>query len=93
MQQNKIIVHGIHYVFTTHAVTVMTERNIPVEWIEQVLKSPNQTEDDRHDGELKHFLRVIKENDNRILRVVTNDHSQPKRIVTLFFDRKQRKKL
>ena len=42
---------------------------------------------------LKHALRRIPEYDDRILRVVYNETSEPWRVVTVFFDRTMRGKL
>jgi hypothetical protein len=35
-----------------------------------------------------HYTKAIPEHGGRFLRVVVNPHVQPKRIVTLFFDRR-----
>jgi hypothetical protein len=43
------------------------------------------------DGNL-HFSKVIAEKENRVLHVVVNPAISPKRIVTLFFDRRLRSK-
>ena len=76
--------------FTTHAQSMMIERNIAPEWITQTIADPLITET-REDGTL-HYLKPISGHEGRILRVVTNQESQPPRIITVFFDRRARRK-
>lgn len=83
----------MRYELTAHAATVMAERKIPAAWVERVLQSPERTEPDRVDPELRHAMGVITEQDDRILRVVYNVAVNPWRIVTVYFDRAQRGKL
>jgi hypothetical protein len=83
----------IHFELTAHAVTVMTERQIPVAWVERVLKGPERIEPDRVDPDLCHALGRIPERDDRILRVVYNKSTEPWRVVTAYFDRSIRDKL
>ncbi|SPD76312.1 conserved hypothetical protein [uncultured Desulfobacterium sp.] len=42
---------------------------------------------------LEHRLAVISECENRVLRVIINPHTNPVRVITLFFDRKIRGKI
>ncbi|MBI3570023.1 MAG: DUF4258 domain-containing protein [Gammaproteobacteria bacterium] len=83
----------IRYELTAHAETVMAERKIPAAWMERVLQSPERTESDKVDPELRHALGRITEHDDRVLRVVYNVTVNPRRIVTVYFDRGQRGKL
>jgi hypothetical protein len=53
---------------------------------------PDRTEADRSDTALTHALGRIAERDGRILRVVYNGLVNPPRIVTVYFDRRQRGK-
>lgn len=76
-----------------HAVDVIRERNIPIEFIEKVIENPELKESDTHDVELEHYLSRIQEYDNRVLRVIVNTFNDPKRVVTAFFDRTMRGKL
>lgn len=76
-----------------HATDVIRERNIPVEFIERVIDNPELKESDATDAELEHYLSRILEYDNRVLRVIVNKHSVPKRVITAFFDRTMRGKL
>ena len=74
------------YVFSKHALEMMTERNISESWVWRTLnESENTFTSD--DGNL-HFTKAIPEKENRILHVVVNPTVSPKRIVTLFFDRR-----
>lgn len=77
-------------VFTAHAHATMAERGIKEEWVWQTIGSPDRQEvgDDAN----THFLKAISEFESRILRVVVNENVEPKRIVTVFFDRRLRRK-
>ncbi|CAG0945826.1 hypothetical protein ANRL1_02583 [Anaerolineae bacterium] len=77
-------------VFTEHAKDVLTERSIPEEWVWRTLDIPD-TRRTGTDGN-KHYTKAIVENEGRILRVVVNESVEPKRIVTVFFDRRLRRK-
>jgi len=78
------------FVFSQHANDMMEERNIPKKWIWRVLSESDNTFT-TEDGNL-HFTKAIAEKENRILHVVVNPNVSPKRIVTLFFDRRLRSK-
>jgi hypothetical protein len=69
---------------------MMKERNISEDWVWRAL---NDSENifTGEDGNL-HFSKVIAEKENRVLHVVVNPAISPKRIVTLFFDRRLRSK-
>lgn len=77
---------------TAHAATVIAEREIDVAWIGRTLEKPDRTETDRDDPSLAHALARIEERDDRILRVVYNRSVKPLRVVTAYFDRRQRGK-
>lgn len=81
------------YSLTVHAAMVIAERGIALEWVVRVLASPQVTEIDKHDPELRHALATIPERGSRALRVIYNETSEPWRIVTAFFDRKRKGKL
>lgn len=81
------------YKLTQHARDVIEEREIPTEWFERVLNSPQRVEPDADDSELEHRLGRIAEHGNRVLRVVLNKKVSPVRVVTVFFDRTMRNKL
>lgn len=79
---------GAPYEISKHAATVMAERGISFDWVQQTVESPACTEPDRDDPSLVHALRPIAENGGRTLRVVYNPTHRPWRIVTCFFDRR-----
>ena len=81
------------FVLTAHARVVITERQIQIEWVKRVFSHPEKVEIDSEDQALRHALRRIEEYGGRILRVIYNDTTVPKPIVTVYFDRTQRSKL
>ncbi len=83
----------IDYELSTHAATVMVEREIPEAWVARVITRPERTEPDAADPLLRHALARIPERDDRVLRVVYNETVRPWRVVTAYFDRAMRGKL
>jgi hypothetical protein len=77
---------------TAHARQVVAERHIALAWVARVLSAPERTEPDSVDAELRHALGSIEEHDGRVLRVVYNQTTSPWRIVTAYFDRRERRK-
>lgn len=77
-------------IFTTHAHAAMAERGIKEEWVWRTISSPDRQEVGEDTN--THFLKAIPEFDERILRVVVNKNIEPNRIVTMFFDRRLRRK-
>ncbi len=77
------------YVLTKHARDVLEEREIPEEWVAAALTSSDKM--DWKNAEEVHFSKRIDAFGGRWLRVITNPSSDPKRIVTVFFDRKLRR--
>jgi hypothetical protein len=75
------------FVLTAHAATALSERDIEIAWVEQVLRQPVRIEPDREDATLRHALGRIAEWANRVLRVVYNETVEPRRAVTVYFDR------
>ena len=73
-------------VFTAHARTMMHERGIQEDWIRNTVHNPDSTEL-RQDDEV-HYLKMIPENGGKVLRVVINPSVDPKRVITMFFDRR-----
>jgi len=69
-----------------HARDMPKEREIPEEWMWRTIHKPDSMEE-KADGNT-HYVKAIPEHGGRFLRVVVNPHIQPKRIVTLFFDRR-----
>jgi hypothetical protein len=78
---------------TAHARHVASERGILLEWVERVVTCPQRTEADPNDSTLTHALGRISEYGDRVLRVVYNEAVEPRRIVTVYFDRTQKDKL
>ena len=75
--------------FSTHAKDMLIERQILEEWVWRTVKSPDR-EEAGADNNL-HYLKAIEENDNRVLRVIVNPQIEPRRVVTVFFDRRLRR--
>ncbi len=82
----------IRYELTNHAAKVIAERQIEPEWIGRVLAQPERSEQDSADASLTHALARIEERDLRVLRVVYNASVDPPRVITAYFDRRQRGK-
>jgi hypothetical protein len=78
---------------TKHAAAVISARSIKKEWIEAVLSSPMLVQPDTDDAELEHRLAVIPDYDNRVLRLVVKQNTQPVLIITAYFDRTMKEKL
>lgn len=78
------------FALTVHASRVISEREIPMAWIARVLAHPAKTEPDRDDPALRHALASISEHDDRVLRVVYNESTNPWVVITSYFDRAQR---
>jgi hypothetical protein len=72
--------------FSSHALSMLQERSIPEEWLWRAINSPDRIEEGT-DGNT-HYIKFIQEYGGRVLRVVVNSHVTPKRIVTVFFDRR-----
>ena len=76
--------------FTAHARDMLNERNVPEDWVWRAMNNPDKKRMG-DDGNI-HYVKVIKERNNRILHIVVNPNFQPNRIVTLFFDRRLTRK-
>jgi len=72
--------------FGSHARDMVQERNIPEEWVQRTLNSPDRTET-AEDGTI-HYIKAIREREGRFLRVVVNPRMTPKRVITVFLDRR-----
>ena len=79
--------------FSSHAMDVMVERGIPVEWVERTVAEPGLRAPDAHDPSVDRFFRSIPEYEDRVLRVAINTRVVPWRVVSVFFDRSMRGKL
>ncbi len=74
---------------SSHFATVLRERTIRREWVDDALAAPDRVEN--HADKTIHYLKRISENENRWLRVVVNEIAVPPVLVTAFFDRRLRK--
>ena len=81
------------YEITKHAKKVMEERGILDDWVERTFSSPELTRPDPKDAQVEQRFRRIPEFGGRILRVVVNKAVEPKRILSVFFDRAMKGKL
>ncbi len=79
--------------YSKHALDAIVEREINLDWIVRTIEFPALTETDREDRELTHYLARIPENGSRVLRVIVNNTVSPLHVVSVFFDRRMRKKL
>ena len=78
-------------VFGQHAENMLIERGIERGWVERTVFEPQMVRSDpRHKDRLQAF-RAIPERGGRVLRVVYAQGKDSYRIVTLFFDRAQRR--
>jgi hypothetical protein len=78
------------FVYTTHALAVMTERRLPAEWIERTARDPLWSEDDPHDPQVQRRFATVPERGGRYLRVACVETDTEIRILTAFLDRKAR---
>ncbi|MBN2209567.1 MAG: DUF4258 domain-containing protein [Candidatus Coatesbacteria bacterium] len=83
----------MQFELTKHAECVITRRGIPLRSVEHVLGKPLAVEPDKVDPALEHRLGRVAEYGNRVLRVVVNARVQPISAITVFWDRRARKKL
>ena len=79
----------VEYEFSEHAHEMLKERNIKNEWVDKTIGEADDKES-KDDGTL-HYLKAIQEFEGRILGVIINPDVEPLRIVTLFYDRRQRR--
>ena len=76
--------------FSQHAKDMLIERNILEDWVLRTIHSFDNKQIGADNN--MHYSREIKEMGNRVLHVVVNPHVQPNRVVTVFFDRRLRRK-
>jgi hypothetical protein len=80
----------VDFVYTEHALDMLEERKIKKTWVQLALEDPERKEQ-KEDGTID-YLRSIEEFDNHYLRVAVNPDAQPLKIITVFFDRRLRRK-
>jgi hypothetical protein len=84
---------GKPIVLSKHAHDMVDEREIPLAWIEHVLRNPVFEEPDRqHPGATRAYAPVAAFG-NRMLRVVYYDTGSAIRVITLFFDRRATRRM
>jgi hypothetical protein len=81
---------SIQYILTDHAKIRISERNIPEEWVERTIASPDLLELDLEDAAKRHAFKVIPENGDRVLRVIYNESNTPWSVISAYFDRRRR---
>ena len=79
------------FVYTTHALENLVDRDIARDWVERTITDPETTENDARHPERIRAYRAIPERGGRVLRVVYVHEGQTYRIITLFFDRGRRR--
>jgi hypothetical protein len=83
----------MNYELTKHAQKALDEREIQIEWMERTLNAPELILSDPEDVSVVRLFRRIPEFGGRVLRVAVNTAVEPKRIVSVFFDRTMKGKL
>jgi hypothetical protein len=81
--------------FSLHAMDVMEQREIMIEWVARVVDDPTLVVRDEYDPSLVRAFGPVPERDGRVLRVVYNPEGEGDSvwIVTTFFDRTMKGKL
>ncbi len=79
----------MEFKLSKHTQDMLKERNISDEWVWQTINNPDW-ENVGADNNV-HYFKSISEHEGRILHVVVNPHVSPKKVVTVFFDRKARR--
>lgn len=74
---------------TKHAEDMLRERDIPEDWVWETLDAPDRENVGADNN--THYFKSIEEYGGRFLHVVVNPRVSPKRIITVFFDRKARR--
>jgi len=80
------------FVYTAHARGTLRERDLPTEWVEATVLTPDAEEPDSTHPDRRRAYRAVPERDGRILRVVYVRERHICRIVTAFLDRGRRKR-
>jgi hypothetical protein len=83
----------VNFELTNHARGAVAEREIPIEWIERTLQASELITPGPNDITIERCFRRIPEFGGRVLRVAVNRAVEPKRVVSVFFNRKMKGKL
>jgi hypothetical protein len=81
----------VEITFSKHAKDMLMERDILEEWVLRTINSPDRSEK-RVEDDNWHYTKSIPERGNRVLRVVVDQRVTPYRVVTMFFDRRLRRR-
>jgi hypothetical protein len=83
----------MNYEMTKHARKALEERDVLIEWLERTLSAPELVLPDPDEATVERHYRRIPEFGNRVLRVAVNTAVEPRRVVSVFFDRTMKGKL
>ncbi len=83
----------MNYEMTKHARKALEERDVLIEWLERTLSAPELVLPDPEDATVERHFRRIPEFGDRVLRVAVNTAVEPRRVVSVFFDRTMKGKL
>jgi hypothetical protein len=82
----------MRFTYTDHAEEMLMERELDRQWIERAVLHPDGTEPDpTHPGRVRAF-KALPERDGRVVRVVYERTGEECRVVTLFLDRRRRRR-
>lgn len=93
MNQDEVLAGSGSLAYSDHARRAIAERLISTDWIERIVSEPELRTDDPNDIELERFYARVPEREGRVLRVVVNTQVEPWRVVSVFFDRRMRRRL
>lgn len=79
----------VRYVLSGHAQDMLKERGIQEDWVRRTIDSSDWKSEGKDNN--MHYFKTIDEHGGRILHVIVNPHASPKKVVTVFFDRKARR--
>ena len=79
--------------FSLHAIDVLEQREIMIEWVARVVAEPVLLLPDSVDSRLMQAFGLVPERQGRVLRVVYNPEVDSVQVVTAFFDRSMKGKL
>jgi len=74
------------YQLSEHTQKMINEREIKITWLENTLYHPDKSY--KETDNTFHYIKQIKENNNKFLRVIINKDVNPQKIITVFFDRR-----
>jgi hypothetical protein len=75
--------------FTDHPREMLKELDNQEELVCLTIDKPDKTEIGKDEN--THYYKAIEEMKNRILHIVVNNNVSPKKLITVFFDRRARR--